>query len=227
MANAISKILKYLDESGFKAGDKIPAERQFASMLGLSRASLREAIKCLNISGNIETLSGDGSYIRAKNHVPNIIKPDFSDFSENPKYCFDVLEIRKSLEANAAFDAALNATIIERKAIETAFNKLMQATNNNDPILEAKYDAQFHLSIVLASHNKVLYFMYQQLFKILQSSIGNFLQNFYPIETENEIPAQHQAIFDAIMAQDAELARDAALAHTQSLLKIMHESYEK
>ncbi len=227
MVNAVSKILKYLEDSGLKAGEKIPAERKLATTLGLSRSSLREAIKSLNVSGFIETHLGDGSYIRAKTPSPPVLKPDFADFNERPQYCFDVLEIRKALEGNAAFDAALNATILERRAIKTAFENLMQATSNNDPILEAKYDAEFHLSIVQASHNKVLYFMYQQLFEILQSAIGNFLKSFYPSETENGLPEQHQAIFNAIIEQDAEAARDAALAHTQSIIKIMHQSYEE
>jgi DNA-binding FadR family transcriptional regulator len=227
MANAVSRLLKYIEQSDLKAGDKIPSERTLAVNLAISRASLREAIKSLNVSGFIETHLGDGSYIRAKTPSPPVLKPDFTDFSETPQYCFDVLEIRKALECNSAFDAALNATTQERKAIKTAFENLMLATRNKDPILEARYDAEFHLSIVQASHNKVLYFMYQQLFEILQSSIGNFLKSFYPSDGEDNLSQQHQTIFDAIMANDAEAAREAALAHTQSIIKIMHQNYEE
>ena len=231
MVNAVSKLLKYIDINGLKAGDKILPERVLALQLGLSRASLREAITSLNISGMIETKRGAGSYVTAanlggSNSLAKDIKPEFADFRDNPQYCFDVLDIRSALEGNAAFDAAINATPEEISCIEEAYNKLILSSSQNNPVLESKYDAEFHLSVVSASHNKVLYFIYQQLFDILLSSIGNYHNNRYPENCNDNINDDHTTILNAIKDNDPETAREAAMKHTQAILQSLKQSYE-
>lgn len=200
-------------EGGLKAGDRLPAERQLAERLGVSRPSLREAIQKLISKGLLCSRPGGGTYVKNPRE-PGFADPLISLFRENPEYRFDVLEIRHALDSNAAFYAALRATDEDKQRIRERFNTMIALHGSDDPMDEARADAAFHLAIVEASHNLVLLHVMRGLFELLQNSISHNLDKLYTIPRVFEpLSDQHQKLMEAIIASKPEEARKAAQNH--------------
>lgn len=216
-------------ERGMVPGDRLPAERPLAETLGVSRASLREAIHMLASEGQLESRGGGGTFVARPRDTED---PTLALFRTNPEYRFDVLETRHALEGSAAFYAALRSTPEDRERIRAAYEAMIAVHGCNDPMREARADAAFHLSIVEASHNLVLLHVMQEMFSLLQSSISHNLDKLYTIHRVfNPMSEQHKALMDAILAGEPEQARRAAQSHLtfveESLKRIDEEEARK
>lgn len=198
---------------GLKAGDRLPAERQLAEQLEVSRPSLREAIQKLISKGLLVSRAGGGTYIQDVASAGQT-DPLVTLFRENPEYRFDVLEIRHAIEGNAAWYAALRATDEDKAQIRERFDAMIAQHGSDDPMDEARADAAFHLSIVEASHNLVSLHIMRGLFDLLQNSISHNLDKLYTQPRVFEpLSAQHRELMDAVLAGDPERARQAAETH--------------
>ena len=151
----------------------MPAERQLATSLGVSRPSLREAIQQLNSQGVLISRRGDGTYIQ---QLPEqwpqqlIVNPISNLIEEDPLYRFDVQEARLVLEGGRhgmriTFDPE------DRAKIHHYFNEISRHQNAGDSAQAAVADAEFHLAIAEASHNVVLIQMMRSLFDLLQYNV--------------------------------------------------------
>lgn len=220
-----------ITEQHLQAGDRLPSERKLAEQLEVSRPSLREAIQMLISKGLLCSKPGGGTFVKST------IANDLSDpmvtlFRENPEYRFDVLEIRHALESNAAFYAALRATDEDKQRIQARFDAMMALHGSGDPMAEARADADFHLSIVEASHNLVLLHIMQGLFALLRNSISHNLDKLYTIHRVfDPLSEQHKTLMQAILDNEPEQARLAAQSHLtfveESLKKIDEEEARK
>lgn len=200
-------------EQGLKPQDRLPAERQLAEQLAVSRPSLREAIQKLISKGVLISKRGGGTFVQT---IPKagFVDPLVALFRENPEYRFDVLEIRYAIESNAAWYAALRATDEDKAHIQQCFEHMIAQHGSDDPMEEARADAAFHLSIVEASHNLVSLHIMRGLFDLLQNSISHNLDKLYIIPRVFEpLKEQHQALMQAVLDGDPEAARLAAQAH--------------
>lgn len=198
---------------GLKAGDRLPAERQLAEQLDVSRPSLREAIQKLISKGLLISRAGGGTYIQDATQIGQT-EQLVSLFRENPEYRFDVLEVRHVIEGNAAWYAALRATDEDKRQIKERFEAMIAQHGSDDPMDEAKADAAFHLSIVEASHNLVSLHIMRNLFELLQNSISHNLDKLYTQPRVFEpLSQQHRELMEAVLASDPERARKAAEHH--------------
>jgi DNA-binding FadR family transcriptional regulator len=198
---------------GLKAGDRLPAERQLAEQLEVSRPSLREALQKLISKGLLVSRAGGGTYIQDVSSAGQT-DPLVTLFRENPEYRFDVLEIRHAIEGNAAWYAALRATDEDKVQIRERFDAMIAQHGSDDPMDEARADAAFHLSIVEASHNLVSLHIMRGLFDLLQNSISHNLDKLYTQPRVFEpLSAQHRELMEAVLAGDPERARQAAETH--------------
>lgn len=94
------------------------------------------------------------------------------------------------------------------------FKALCEAHERKDSVVEAKADAEFHLAIAEAAHNVFLLHTLRALFGLLEKSIISSLETLYSHESSRqEIPRQHTAMLDAILAGDPEQARQAVHTH--------------
>lgn len=205
-------------QRGLQPDARLPAERTLALELGVSRTALREAIAQLAGQGLLRARAGGGTYVQ-RPHTPEErvvapLQPFLPLLQGDPEYRFDVLETRHALEGATAWHAALRATDADRARIAAAFEAMLQAHAQGDAAAEARADADFHLAIAEAAHNRVLLQVMRGLFDLLQTNISQSRHMlFQSPRTFAPLLAQHRALHDAILAGEPERARDAAHAH--------------
>lgn len=196
-----------------EAGMRLPAERQLAVQLGVSRNSLREALAQLVNEGVLLSRRGGGTFVRWQHETwseQNIVQPLKTLMADDPDYSFDILEARHAIEASTAWHAAIRASDADKEKIRLCF----EATQSEDPDIASQADVRFHLAIAEASHNVVLLQTMRGFFDVLQSSVKQSRQRMYLVPPVfAKLTEQHQAVLDAILAGDAEAARQAMMAH--------------
>jgi GntR family transcriptional repressor for pyruvate dehydrogenase complex len=214
-------------EGSFTPGQKLPPERELATRFEVSRPSLREAIQKLIARGILYSRHGGGTY------VSDQIGSSFADplhdlLSAHDEFLYDQLEFRDALESLSAYYAAHRSTDADKARLSQCFHQLEEANQQQDFALEAKLDAEFHMIIAESAHNVVLLHTLRSLFSILASSISANLKNLFEKKAARKlIMDQHRAMYEAIIAGNAESARDAAHAHLvfveENLLKMRQE----
>ena len=103
---------------------RLPAERQLATQLGVSRNSLREALAMLVNEGVLLSRRGGGTFVRWQHEAwseQNIVQPLKTLLSDDPDYSFDILEARHAIEASTAWHAAMRATAADKEKIRLCF----------------------------------------------------------------------------------------------------------
>ena len=144
----VQQIKDQIKKGILKPGEKLPSERELASLLGVSRTSVREAIKALSFSGYLEVIQGKGTYVLEMSTKYDEIVNFFSGFSN---YSLDYLmEARIMLEGEFARLAALNANQEEIDLVERIFNEIASSEDLNSFVVK---DLEFHLTIAKATHN--------------------------------------------------------------------------
>lgn len=216
----VEQLQTLIDEQGLKPGDRLPAERRLAETLGVSRPSVREAIRQLASHGLLRSRQGGGTYVQGREPVTggwqdrHLVRPLEDLVSDDPEYRYDVLEARYALEGGTAWHAALRATPRDCQAIQQRFEDMVRFQSRGDPDLSAQADAQFHLTIAEASHNAVLLQMMRGVFELLRATVTDSRQRMFTLQhTQDQLTAQHQALMEAILRGDAETARSTVWLH--------------
>ncbi|MDG5496212.1 FCD domain-containing protein [Niveispirillum sp. BGYR6] len=196
-------------------GARLPPERTLAAELGVSRSRLREAMQQLISRGLIVSRRGGGNFVApgsAELALEQAMQPLQPLAQTEGGYWQDVMEIRKSLEADAAYHAALRADDLDRQRLTAAL--LAVCAGAADPDTQSRADAAFHMAIAEASHNLVLRQVISGLFDLMRVSIAESLSKLHLLpDTAEKLNHQHQAIAAAILAGRADEARQAATDH--------------
>ncbi len=196
-----------------RPGERLPAERELAERLGVSRPSLREAIADLQARGLLVTRAGAGVF------VADMLGSAFSQalirlFASHDEAVFDYVSFRRDLEGMAAERAARIGSDTDLKVIDTVFRKMETAHQKRNPADEAELDAEFHLAIIEASHNIIMLHTMRAMFDLLRAGVFyNRQQLFRQRTTRDMLLEQHRAINAGIQARDPEAARQAAEGH--------------
>lgn len=147
----IQQIKNQIKKGILKPGEKLPSERKLADLLGVSRASVREAIQALAFSGYLEVIQGKGTFVTDSAAKYDEICDFFSRLSD---YSLDYLmEVRIMLEGEFARLATLRATTDEIDEIVRRFNEISNSKNLNEFVIK---DLELHLTIAKATHNPVM-----------------------------------------------------------------------
>lgn len=196
-----------------RPGERLPAERELAERLGVSRPSLREAISELQDAGLLDSRAGSGIF------VADVLGSAFSPaltrlFATQDEAVFDYVAFRRDLEGLAAERAATYGSDTDLMVINTVFEKMEAAHKKRDPSDEAAYDAKFHMSIIEASHNIVMLHMMRSMFDLLKDGVFYNRQVMFKQRTTRAMLLdQHRTINQAIQNRDPEGARAAVEAH--------------
>lgn len=216
MVSLVDQIEALVAARGLQPGDRLPAERALAAELGVSRSRLREAMRELISRGVVTTRQGGGTYVAepgAGLTFKRALQPLGGLVRLENGFWRDVMELRKSLDADAAFLAAKRATETDKARLVAALDAV-SGEGHSDPALQAQADAAFHMAIAEASHNAVLRQVMAGLFELMRISIAESLKQLFRLpQTAERLDQQHRAIVAAILAGNADKARAAVADH--------------
>ena len=191
----------------FKAGGRLPAERDLARSLNVSRSSVREALSALELQGRIVIRIGAGAFVAKAPRRGAAQARDRKELSP-----FDVLRTRRLVEAEAAALAARHATPAQIAAMAKAFERL--AAEMRAGRMQSAADREFHLCIATASGNSALAFIIERLWAGSGQPLNVHIEErFVTRSRKRDNIAEHRAGLDAIRAGDATAARRAMRVH--------------
>jgi GntR family transcriptional regulator, transcriptional repressor for pyruvate dehydrogenase complex len=205
---AIDKIKGMIVSGELGPGARLPKEADLAERLGLSRNSLREAVRALSMIRVLDVRQGDGTYVTSLE--PNLLLDALSfvvDFHRDDTV-LQFLEVRRVLEPAAAALAA-------ERMLDDAIDKLQLVLDDlgDDPTIEALVanDIEFHRQIAVGTDNAVLASLVEGLSgPTMRARIWRGLTQEGAAARTRE---QHQAIVDAISTRQPDLARSWATVH--------------
>lgn len=214
LSHAVERQIELLILRGIlRPGERLPAERDLAEKLGVSRPSLREAIAALQDKGLLAARAGAGVY------VAEVLGSAFAPalvtlFATHDDAVFDYLSFRRDMEGLAAERAARLGSDTDLRVIDTIFAKMEKVHQKRSPEDEAALDAQFHLSIIEASHNIVMLHMMRSMYELLREGVFYNRQMMFKQRTKRtDLLEQHRAINAALQARDPGSARRAVEEH--------------
>lgn len=207
----IADQIAHLIESGeFPSGTRLPAERELATSLGVSRASVREAIISLEIGGLVEVRVGTGIFVTA----PQRTTAAGEDAGPGP---FELLQARKMIEGEIAALAASKATAEDLDALRECVAR-MEAHVDDFAVREAS-DRDFHLHVAKATRNGSLELVVQGLWDQRAELWRRTQRHFHTPDLARKTIRDHGAILAAIAAHDAAGARAAMHRHLARVVR--------
>lgn len=218
VANELEK--RILDGS-LKPGDRLPGERDFAAELGVSRPSLRDAIRKLAGKGLLTTRHGGGTYVTDRLEA-SFVDPWQEMLNRHPMIQSDMLEFRHLLESQAAFFAAERATDADIERLDAAYAEVDAQYAANDLARSIDADVSFHQAVAEASHNVVIGHLTASLLRVIHGHISSNLEHLHARPSRwNELRAQHRAIWQAIRRYQPEEAAKAVRDHIEFVRQSM------
>lgn len=215
----INQIQDMILSGKLKKGDKLMSERELSEKMGVSRTSIREAIRVLETMGIIESRQGEGNFI-CNNIESSLIQPLSMMFILNNGSYEDILELRNMIELEAVKLAAIRGTEEEFEELKIISQNL---TNNDENCDKEGIDKMIHYKIACMSKNFLIKSLYKISLNLLEDFIVNSRQKIVNYYNEEEIlNNQHKKICDAIIARDPENAYKYMKEHLD-LIKITME----
>lgn len=213
---AASRIMDMiLVERRFQTGDKLPNEMELAQELGISRVTLREAVRILCTRGLVEIKRGKGTYVTNLQIAPD---GDLSMLEALGASHRDMLEIRMMVEPAMAYYAAKRATPEQVETIDALRIKIEEMAAAGENFLKVEQD--FHNAIALASQNQFI----KTLMPIINHSIYNDITLFEDSITYSL--QDHREISHCIRTHNAEGARTIMQMHIIHAYQISDLEYE-
>jgi GntR family transcriptional regulator, transcriptional repressor for pyruvate dehydrogenase complex len=205
---AIVKIKDMLLTGELGPGDRLPPEKELSDRLGLSRNSLREAVKALELIRVLDVRRGDGTYVTSLEPSLLLEAMSFVIDLHQDRTILDLFEVRRILEPAAAAMATLRATPADLARLSAMLDEVGPKTSVEDLVA---HDVMFHGLISDLSGNAYLS-------TLLESLTGHTLRAriWRGLTQENSVArtlAEHRAIVDAMAAGQADVVRSCMIVH--------------
>lgn len=205
---AISAIKQMVIEGALKPGDRLPTEKELSETIGVSRNSLREAVKALSVIRVLDVRQGDGTYVTALEPEQLLESLAFVlDLHQDSSY-IEILEIRRLLEPIAVEQACLQLTDDDFERLEQTMEDL-DASSGIEELVAA--DIAFHHLINDRCPNDYLSSLLDSLAgSTARARVWRGLTDASAVE---RTLSEHRRILDALKARRPDLARTYAAAH--------------
>ena len=206
---AIQAIRQLIDEQGYRPGDALPSQRDLAERLGVSRASLREALSSLSALGLVSVQPGKGVFVQERAQ-PQVAAAGFAWPFAAQVSAADTFQLRFALEGFASGLAAATLTAGELDALHDNVEQMRLALRGGDFDSASRLDFEFHRRILQASGN-------QAMLGLVSSSADIFLESqklpFSRPERAMETWQEHRKILKALGRHAAGPAQKAMQQH--------------
>ncbi len=213
----VEQIISLISRSLLKSGDRLPSERELCKRFGVGRTSVREALRSLTTMGIVDGRVGEGTFVADnRQHLGRTLQwgmlLDGNDVE-------NLVETRLMLESNTAFWAATRAREEDLAAIATHLQGMEESVLDSELFLSC--DLRFHLEIASATQNPIL----QRLVSTTRGYLQEWIKGSLKTSSGNAVDRarlsveEHRAILMALVAREAEVAREAMAAHILSSSK--------
>ena len=212
----IEVIKDKIKKGKIKKGDKLPSEREMAESLGLSRASVREALRALEVIGLIESIQGAGNYIRT-NFDNSLIEPLSLMFMLQESSVKEMYDLRETLELQCV---KLSARYIEENELGllTAILNRMYIAKTEEESLEL--DIEFHYLIAKTSRNMLLINVLEVLSQLMDEFIRKSrMQILHEGNTRENLLEIHENLLRALKCREEAKASQAMKEHFDLIRK--------
>ncbi len=210
----VAKQLEELILKTLKPGDKLPPERQLVERLGVSRSSVRDAIRKLELMGLVEPRQGTGTVVRDVSDA--VVNPLASIISGKKQLVSELLDFRMMVEPPLAARAATHASADQIAAMEEILGRHEEKVEGGH--LAVKEDSEFHYTIATASGNSIVLKVLDIVMDMLRETRSRSLQTAGRPEKSL---AGHRKIMTAIKRRDASAAEKAMRQHIADIEKIV------
>jgi len=205
---AIARIKELIVAGEFTAGTKLPREQDLAARLGISRNSLREAVRALTLVGVLDTRVGDGTYVTSLDADMLLTGLGFVGDLLEGETLLEVHRVRRILEPTATGLAATRMTEQDFAALESCLER-MEVAESTPQFVEA--DTEFHRVISSASGNATLASLIQSLSGgMIRARLWRTMTDHDGVELTKQ---RHRDIYAALRARDPEQATAADILH--------------
>lgn len=211
----VARQLELLILKELKPGDKLPAERELATMLGVSRSSIRDAIRRLDLVGLVEPRQGSGTRVREISNE-TLVSPLANVIAHKRQMVHELLEFRKMLEPGMAARAAEHATREDVGRMEEILERQEQKVRDGGLAIEE--DSEFHYCIATAARNSVVLKVVDVVMDLLRETRSRSLQSE---GRPQRSMAGHRRILNAIRRGDPEAAENAMRLHLREVEKMV------
>ena len=209
-----------ISEGTLTPGGRLPAERDLADTFGVSRSSLRQALKVLETMGVISQRVGDGTYLNAG--APSILSEsmEFLILLDGISF-YELMEARLIVEPELVARAAIRATADDMLALSTVHASMELSKNDSRSFVEA--DLLFHQTLFRISGNRVCSVM----FTVVHQSVHKLMALTAALVDPEHTLMLHRRIITAIRKGDANEARRRMVEHLQDATGLLAKTAAK
>ncbi|MHA6630081.1 FadR/GntR family transcriptional regulator [Pseudonocardia sichuanensis] len=200
----VERLLDHIQAEGLKAGDRLPAERELAAQLAVSRASISQALVALEVQGVVDVRHGDGAVIRDVPPERQVL----AALRARRDRLRDVIEAREALEVKLAGLAAERRTEDDLAAIDAALDEMARDIAGGGR--GAAGDERFHAAVTAAGHSGLLARLMAEISELIRESRVESLSQ--PGRPRESLDA-HREVAAAIRDGDAAAAAAAMGEH--------------
>ena len=218
----IEQIQNNIMEGIFKKGDKLPSERELSEKMGVSRTSIREALRVLETMGVVESRQGEGNFI-CSNIEKSLLQPLSMMFKLNNGSFSDIYELRSILEIECARLSAIRATDMDCRELLSVVEEMEQETfgENRYEIL-VELDKKFHNTLSDISKN----YLIESLFSTISNLFEKFIEDarykiilFDSEQANKSLLIQHKKICEYIIKKNQDMAVEAMREHMEYVME--------
>lgn len=211
----VAKQIERLILKKLQPGDKLPSERELTELLHVSRSSIRDAIRSLELMGMVEPRQGAGTIVREISSE-SLVNPLANALKHKSELVHELLDFRIMLEPQLSARAATRVSDDEIAEMEEILERQERKLRNAE--LTVAEDSEFHYAIALASGNSVVLKVLDTLMDLLRESRERSLQ----VEgRQQKSLAGHRRILAAIKRRDSEGAKVAMRRHIEDVEEIV------
>ena len=199
------QIRKQIEEGDWKEGDRIQGELELAKLFQVSRGSIREAIKSLQLAGILEAHSGQGTFV-SQNALQKIKDNRLADMLNNAEYYDEILECRYIIESQAAYIAAKVCTGEDIQFLRENYEKMMACSREGRINEMNQCGMEFHYHLIGLMKNEIMSAIYDSLLQPLMDEREEYYRD-NDSNTTLQRHLEHVQIIDALEQHNAALAQ--------------------
>ena len=212
----VDKLKASIANGEYLPGDPLPSERNLMEQLGVSRSSLREAFRVMELLGLIESIPGKGRFVRQ----PQSASGEEHSIQLEDSAILELMEARRILDPAIAAESAMRATPTDLMKIMRVIS--LTERRKDSPNSRAQVDFDFHLALAEATHNFVFVNITRMNFDLIMATHDKIYGH---LEDKTAFLQEHRRMYDAIFDHDTEGAGKSAADHIERIYRTLNNTF--